>query len=260
MVREVTIGGKPLCEGYGLVLTSFSEDPPQPKTKKVEIPFGEDVDVTDAMGPVAFSNRAQRFELFSDLPAEGFAQLCSRILGELNGVMSDYRLSWDEGATYRGRWTVAETDYASPRCGRIALEVDVAPWKILPDREFTFNAYPAVTRSFESGRKDVRPEVTTLQDVVVTFKGVPETFPAGTHQSTNLAFAWGSNEATFECADWWFYQKGDTLVVNDPYISYDAETGTIVLADEIIGAFDPPVLTLDDSRQMVTVRYQWRDL
>lgn len=260
MGSEVIFQGTPLCAEYGLILNRFEEEPPQPKTKKVEIPFGEDVDVTDAMGPVAFSNRTQRFRFFSHLPSAGFAAICSRMLGEINGRMADYQLSWDPGATYRGRWAVTDTDYTEHGCGWIEVEVDVAPWKILPDREFTFNAYPAVTRSFESGRKDVRPEVTTLQDVVVTFKGVPETFPAGTHQSTNLAFAWGSNEATFECADWWFYQKGDTLVVNDPYISYDAETGTIVLADEIIGAFDPPVLTLDDSRQMVTVRYQWRDL
>lgn len=260
MASEVILDGVPMCAEYGLILSSFEEEPPEPKTQKVEIPFGEDVDVTDAMGPVAFSNRTQRFRLFSHLPAEGFAELCSRILGEVNGRMATYELSWDPGAVYRGRFAVSETDYTTPGCGWIELEADVSPWKIRPDRECTFSAYPAVTKVFESGRKDVRPEVTTAQDVYVTFKGTRETFPKGAHSSSNLAFTWGTNEATFECADWYFYQQGSTLVVNDPYISYDPETEAVALADEIIAGFASPTLTLDDSAQMVTVRYEWRDL
>ena len=260
MPAEVTVGGVPICSEYGLALVSFEEVPPKPKTQKVEIPFGEDVDVTDAMGPVAFSNRTHRFVLFSDLRADEFSKLSSRIVGELNGKMATYELSWDEGATYRGRWAVTEVDYASPRCGKVTLEADVSPWKIRPDHEYTFSAYPAVTKVFESGRKDVRPTVETAQDVYVTFKGTRETFPKGAHSSSNLAFTWGTNEATFECADWYFYQQGSTLVVNDPYISYDPETEAVVLADEIIAGFASPTLTLDDSAQMVTVRYEWRDL
>lgn len=260
MVHEVTFDGTPMCSTYGLVLESFEEEPPQPKTETVEIPFGEDVDITDQMGPVAFGNRGQIFRFFSPLPAERFEALASDFLARVNGRRARYQLSWDEGSTYLGRWAVTEVDYSSPRVGHLTVEADVYPWKIKPDREYTFNAYPAVTKDFESGRKTVRPSVETKQDVYVTFKGVRETFPAGTHSTANLAFEWGTNRATFECKDWWFYQQGSTLVVNDPYISYEADTGTVVLADEIIKAFSSPVLTLDDDRQMVTVRYEWRDL
>lgn len=257
---EVVFGTVPLCATYNLVVKHFEEDPPDPKTEKVEIPFGEDVDITDAFGEVAFSNRSMTIDFLAMCGGDEFRALVSEIMAMLHGQRSTFELSQDPDYTYQGRFQMTDVDYSDSRFGSFSLEVDVDPWKIRPDREYTFNAYPAVTRTFESGRKTVRPEVTTLQDVYVTFKGETETFPEGTHSSVNLAFTWGSNPVTFRCKDWWFYQTGNTLVVNDPYISYEAGTETIVLADEIISAFSSPTLTLDDSKQMVTVRYSWRDI
>ena len=257
---EVTFGSTPLCATFDLVVKHFEEDPPEPKTEVVEIPFGQDVDVTDAFGEIAFSNRTMTFEMLCLHGGDEFRRTVSDIMALLHGQRSTFEISQDPGYTYQGRFRVTEADYSDRRFGGLTIEVDVDPWKIRPSREYTFNAYPAVTRTFESGRKTVRPEVDTLQDVYVTFKDETETFPAGTHSSANLAFTWGSNEVTFRCKDWWFYQQGNTLVVNDPYISYEADTETIVLADEIISAFSSPTLTLDDSKQMVTVRYSWRDI
>lgn len=257
---EITFGDVPLCATYGLIIAHFEEDPPEPKTETVSIPFGDDIDITDSFGEVAYSNRKQTIDFLAMCGGKEFHKLMSEIMALLHGMRSTYELSFDEGYTYEGRFSVTDPDYSDSKFGKFSIEIDVSPWKIKPDREYTFNAYPAVTREFESGRKTARPEVTTLQDVYVTFKGKKETFPEGTHSSANLAFTWGTNEATFECAEWWFYQQGNTLVVNDPYISYEAETETIVLADEIIEAFQSPVLTLDDSKQMVTIKYPWRDI
>lgn len=257
---EVTFGSIPLCETYGLVVKHFEDEPPEPKTEVVEIPFGEDVDITDAFGEVNFSPYTMTIDFLALCGGDEFRELLSEIKARVHGQRSVFELSMDPGYTYQGRFKVTDPDYSDKHFGSFSLEVEVDPWKIKPDREYTFNAYPAVTRTFESGRKTVRPEVTTLQDVYVTFKGERETFPEGTHSSANLAFTWGTNSVTFQAKDWWFYQQGNTLVVNDPYISYDAETETITLADEIIEAFSSPVLTLDDSKQYVTVRYSWRDI
>lgn len=257
---EVTFGTVPLCKTYNLIIEHFEEEPPEPKTEVVEIPFGEDIDITDAFGEVNFSGRTQKIDFLAFCGGDEFHDLMSQIMALLHGQRSTYELSFDPGFTYQGRWRITDQDFSDKRFGRFSVEIDCDPWKIKPDREYTFNAYPAVTKIFDSGRKTVRPEVTTQQDVYVTFKGMTETFAKGTHSSANLAFTWGENTATFKCKDWWFYQQGNTLVINDPYISYDVETGTITLADEIIEAFNSPVLTLDDSKQMVTVKYLWRDI
>lgn len=252
-----TLGG--LCERFGLVVKHFEEDPPDPKTEKVEIPFGQDIDITDMLGEVAFSNRSMRIDFLALCGGEEFHALVSEVAGYLHGRRALFELSFDPGYYYEGRFTVTDVDYSDRRFGAFTLQVDVDPWKIQPDREYTFNAYPAVTKSFESGRKPARPEVTTQQDVYVTFAGDTETFPEGTHSSANLAFTWGTNVVTFQCKDWWFYQTGNTLVVNDEFISSDGE-GIVILDDEVVRAFSSPVLTLDDDKQMVTVRYSWRDI
>lgn len=258
--NEITVDGTPLCSTYKLVIKHFESNPPEPKTEKVEIPFGEDIDITDAFGEIAFSNRTMTVDFLALCGGEEFYTLISTLTSTIHGKRLTFELSQDPGYTYQGRFSITDTDYSDSLFGSFTVEIDVDPWKIMPDRTYTFNAYPAVTKTFESGRKTVRPEVTTKQDVYVTFKGEKETFPSGTHSSANLVFTWGSNTATFQCKDWWFYQTGNTLVVNDPYISYDAATETITLADEIISSFKSPTLTLDDSKQMVTVHYQWRDI
>ena len=257
---DVIIDSVALCETYKLVIKHFEAEPPEPKTQVVEVPFGEDVDITDAFGNVAFSPYTMKIEFLALCGGNEFRQLMSEIMARFHGKRSTFELSNDPGYTYNGRFKVTDPDYSGKRFGTFTLDVQVDPWKLKPGREYTFNAYPAVKKQFESGRKVVRPEVTTKQDVYVTFKGMRETFSEGTHSSANLAFTWGMNEVAFQCKDWWFYQQGDTLVVNDPYISYDVATGTITLADEIIESFTSPVLTLDDSKQMVTVRYSWKDM
>ena len=257
---EITINGTPFCETYRVVLAHFEEEPPEPKTEKVEIPFGTDIDITDAFGEIAFSNRTMTIDFLALCGGDDFRALISRILADIHGKRTSFSLSIDPGYTYNGRFQVTDPDYTDKLFGKFSIEIDVDPWKIKPDKEYTFNAYPAVTKIFDSGRRTVRPEVTTRQDVYVTFKDKREMFSEGTHSSANLAFTWGQNKVKFECKDWWFYQTGNTLVVNDPYISYEADTETIVLADEIISAFTSPTLALDDSKQMVTIRYSYGDL
>ena len=257
---EVTINGIDMCSTYGLIIKHFEEEPPEPKTEVVEIPFGEDVDITDTFGEVNFSPYVMMIEFLALCGGDEFKALMSEVKAQFHGQRLTFALSWDPGYTYQGRFRVTDPDYSDKQFGAFTLEVDVDPWKIMPDRVYAFNAYPAVTKTFESGRKTVRPEVTTLQDVYVGFKGERETFPAGTHSSAHLAFTWGMNQVTFQAKDWWFFQQGNTLVVNDPYVSYDQATETITFADEIIEAFSSPTLTLDDSKQMVTVKYSWRDI
>ena len=257
---DVIIDSVALCETYKLIVKHFEAEPPEPKTQVVEIPFGDDVDITDAFGDVAFSPYTMKIEFLALCGGDEFRRLVSEIMTRFHGKRSTFELLNDPGYTYNGRFKVTDPDYSNKMFGAFTLEVQVDPWKLKPDRVYTFNAYPSFMKIFESGRKTVRPEVTTLQNVYVTFKGMTETFTKGTHSSANLAFTWGMNKVAFQCKDWWFYRRGDTLVVNDPYITYDATTGTITLADEIIESFTSPVLTLDDSKQMVTVRYSWKDM
>ena len=257
---EVTFGDVPLCGTYGLVVKHFEEEPPEPKTEKVEIPFGEDVDITDAFGEVAFSNRSMTIDFLALCGGGKFRALMSEIMALLHGVRSTFELSQDPGYTYQGRFRVIDADYSDSRFGSLTLEVDVDPWKILPDREYTFSAYPAVVKQFESGRKPVRPEVTTQVRVMVTYNSVSEEFAPGTHSSANLSFRWGVQDVKFEALDWVFYQDGETMVFNDDLIEYDQGSSTITLEDEVIESLYQGWMTMDNSKQYVTVRYQWRDI
>ena len=259
---EITFGGTPLCKTYNLIIAHFEEDPPDPKTEIVEIPFGQDIDITETFGSVNFSNRTQTIEFLALCGGSEFRSLMNEIFSLVHGVRSTYHLSIDPEYTYQGRWTITDQDFSDRKFGKFTIQIDCDPWKIRPDMVYTFNAAPSVTKQFESGRRDVRPSVTTKQDVYVTFKGTREKFETGTHSSSNLVFTWGTNEATFETPEWYFYQTGETLVVNDAYISYDRATQSIVLADEIIELFSSSkrTLTLDDDISTVTVRYEWRDV
>ena len=257
---EVTFGGIPLCETYGLIVAHFEENPPEPKTEVVEIPFGTDIDITEAIGPIAFSNRTQTIEFLALCGGEEFRELYSRLLNLLNGVRESYTLSFDPGYTYNGRWTVASADFTDAKFGKLTVQIDTDPWKISREMEYVFSAYPAVTKTFESGKRPVRPVVTTGQDVTVIFKGISEIFPEGSHTSNNLLFTFGQNEATFQAKEFFLYFTQNRLVVKDDYISYDSDTESVVLDDEIISAFDTPTITLDDSKQLVKVTYTWSEL
>lgn len=277
---EVTFIDTPLCETFNLILAHFEEEPPEPKIETVEIPFGSDLDITDSMGEVAFHNRVQTFEFLAFCGHAEFRKLTNEIMGLVHGVKATYQMTLDPEYTYEGRWQVTEYDYSDRKFGKITMQVDTSPWKLKKEFEYTFNAYPAVTKYFESGRRAVRPTVTSQVSVYVTFKGLRETFPAGTHTSSNLLFTWGTNEATFEAGDWVCYQSGHSLVINDKFLSYfwslvypsdttwpsstlypgnDKILG-IEIDDDIVIGTEGTDLWLDDSRQYVTVRYSWWDL
>lgn len=108
--RTMTFDGTDLVNDLGLVYSSFSETLPVPKVNLVEIPYGTDIDITEALGPVAYGNGTHvlTFLVYGDTEAARL-QRKDAAIALLHGKMATYTLSWQQGVTYTGRAKVDVT-------------------------------------------------------------------------------------------------------------------------------------------------------
>ena len=145
--RDVTFNGKGLVADLGLHYSAFSEELPQPKVNVVSIPYGTDIDITETLGPVAFENGTHTlvFMAYGDTEAERLAKV-RRAIALLNGVRSQYSLSWDVGYTYTGRAKVS-VSHVFEHADVITIKIDRAPVKrgdsvtLSPSRHDQYGTY-----------------------------------------------------------------------------------------------------------------------
>lgn len=264
LTDDVIIGDMSF-KSLGLVLKHFEDVPPDAKIEVIDIPFGENVDVTNAFGDTAFSNRTHKFEWLAINVGDGhddFMQFVSSLSAKVHGVRTAYKLSFDPDYTYVGRWSIKSYEWHGNGFGSISMEVDVSPWKIKGHVVDTFCAYPPVIREYMNGRKFARPVVTTFVDTTVVSNGKSSNFKPGKHTSSNFMLYTGKNTAKFTATGSFKWSVGEnaTLHIDDQSINYDPSTQTVTIADELIEQFANSTLTLNNSAPIVTVEYDWKDL
>lgn len=104
--------GTNIITTHKLRYAGFEEEIPQPKVHKAEIIGGQDVDFTEQVGTMQYTNGTHtlRFLLYQDTEAQRITRL-NALISALHGKRTDYRLSW-LGATssdsyFCGRFTLA---------------------------------------------------------------------------------------------------------------------------------------------------------
>lgn len=202
---EVTWGDVALCETYGLFVEAFEETPPAPKTYIVDVPGGQDIDLTEALtGHTAYSNRRLTLSLYYDgRTGDGWAQVATDLKTLLHGMRSEFTLSWDPGYTYTGKASVTAIHYLPRRSCRVTVEIDASPWKVKEVHTETVSAVGGVTVTCESGRRPVHPLITCDYPVTVNWQGQQFVVPSGqTYRMTAVTFTQGENKIWLSIYAW----------------------------------------------------------
>ena len=197
--HTITVGGTDLCAAYGLVmLDSSTFSPPDVKTYTVDIPGGNGViDLTEALtGDVAYERREQEMEFACEEDGDWMDTL-RKVQGFLHGRAYDYRLSFDPGYTYHGRFAVTSTTHVGKwgeSVGHIVVKVAADPYKLKEHCSYRLNATGGRMYRFESGRRPVHPTIECESVCFVTWDGETITVPAGTYRLNDVVFREGFNE------------------------------------------------------------------
>ena len=193
-MRTIEVDGEDSFENWGLLLTSVTLSPPAPKTHLVDVPGGDgSIDLTEALtGDIAYGDRSQTFEFAVPVP-DSFETAKTRISNCVHGRRLAYRLSWDPGYTYYGRFAVKSYE-ESPGVGRIALDVVADPYKTRNTQSRRLNACGGRMYRLESGRKPVQPVIECGTPTRVTFGGRTTVLGIGTWRLNDVVFRQGWND------------------------------------------------------------------
>lgn len=185
---DVVWDGVPVCEKFGLVLTGFSETPPEPRTSSIKVPgrHGE-VDTSETVaGEMLYDSRKLKFTFACEADGDQAAMSAiTRLRGAMHGQRREFSLSWDEGYTYAGRAEVVEADIS--RGGySVTVTIDADPWKVRPGAAYRLDGTLGRTYEVESGARPVTPTVEAEQRTVIDYYG--ETFEFGPDKSVDDRF------------------------------------------------------------------------
>ena len=260
MSHEITFNGTPICSTYGLVLTEYSETPPEPKIYTIEVPYGQDIDISDSVVGVAFKDRVHEIGLFytGGTNQNDFEAKASQIYNALNGKRGTYTLSWDtwtdtatppvtHGYIYTGRVKVTGVEFMGYGSGLIKLQITSAPFKFKETMQVVKTFDSSDTFTLYAGRKRVSPKITTDGPVYIDY-GKTAYVGAGTWTiadfiidgSQNITLYAAANGTDATLGDYW----ADTL--------NDLKTRTLASLFTIAGTVVDP--------RIVTFEYEWSEL
>ena len=187
--------GTDTFNGFGLWLTEFTDEAPEPKTYTVDIPGGNGVvDLTEALlgGDVAYGQGYHTFELtFPELV--GFHELKTKVRNLLHGRKLDYQLSWEPGYTYTGRVSVSSEENFTSEYGVIMLEIERSPFKLKEEVTRYYDISNGLAVNVLSGRKRVQPTFELSDSTIVVFEGRRYVLPPGTYTLNDVWFTEGAN-------------------------------------------------------------------
>lgn len=251
--RHITFGSTDLMAEFPLYYSDFEETEPEPKTNKVVIPAGTDKDITEALGPVAFSNGTHTFKLL--MHSQSLEDELRRFKALVHGQRSAYALSWDEGYSYVGRWKVAETDYLTEEAALLTVSVDRYPWRVRSDGA-TFTPHPSETYVLEGSARFGELTLKLGQAGTVSIDGgTPVEYAAGTHVIPG-EFEEGT-EITVTFSTWYYYVDGTNLVVNPDY--YTASGTDVTFDDPPFSVVGTDIHCADSASQLVELDFTRRD-
>lgn len=200
--NRLIVGGVDITANFQLILIDgFVLNPPEPKVYEVEIPGGNGViDLTESLnGDVVYNNREQDFTFKAIYPAD-FESTKSKLSNFLHGKYFEYQLTWDMAYTYKGRFSVSSYSHiglAKGQLGEIVVHVSADPYKYLEDQVFRINASGGQHYYMPSGRKPVRPVISTTRATNIVWKDTITRVGVGTFRLNNVLFQEGINEIYF---------------------------------------------------------------
>lgn len=228
----VNYDGVDLCERFGITLSTFEQEPPEPKTTTVDIPAGVDLDITNALGATAFHNGLHRF-IFA-VTGVDVVERVTQLKNLVHGFYKAYTLSWDGGYTYKGRWQVTEIERVSYDCELVTVEVSHYPFKEKHE-SVVIDSHPVGTYTLEGSARYGDVTITLKQAATVKVGSTTYNLQAGTHVIASSLE--GDTTITVTVSEWYYYVDGTNLIVNPIYYT---QSGTDV-------TFTNPPFSVDDT-------------
>lgn len=193
--RDLTFNGTRLVADVGLIYSSFTETLPEPRTIYVNVPGGFPVDVSEALGGIAYGNgkHVLTFLLYASSEAERLEKK-ARIIALLHGNRASYTLSWEEG-TYTGRAVVAfehkwdDVDVVTVTITHDPIRTSTVSYYVYPIATYTSATYAQVydylkgaqsysvsVRTYQSGQAKLGSKSTvTIDNTTVDLGSVSST-------------------------------------------------------------------------------------
>jgi len=252
--RTVFFNGVDLKKKFGLLYSSFDEELPAPKVKTVDIPAGIDLDITEAVGPVSFSNGKHEFVFL--LLSDDIIDVMRNIKAMIHGKAASYALSWDPGYTYQGRWEV-DVKHLLPNADLLTMTVDRYPWKFRSE-SVDVNCHPKGSYKLKGSERYSNLSITTKQHASVKVgSAAAVSVNAGTTAIAGQAYGDTVVSAT---VDSWYYYITDAgnMVVKPGYLTIN---GTDADFDNTVFVLNGTDLDCpNEPTQHVTLKYTRKDL
>ncbi len=186
---DMTIGGESLRERTGAVAAGWTERPPEPVTRWLDVPGRRDgpLDVSEvATGSPEYGRRRLEVELLRIVP--GGRPQSTGWLTELRRWLHNRRfrfeVQWDPGYTYEGRFSVEE-NAAHDGIAEAKLGIECSPWKTRGERTYRVEASGGKTVLLRLGAPVV-PKVTCEHPCLVNYRGRTFAFEPGTSTDPDL--------------------------------------------------------------------------
>lgn len=213
---NVRIGDKYTFNDWGLKLSSMTIEFPETKKNLVNIPGADgSIDLTEALGDVAYKNRQLEF-VFDALGAyENWHVLCTDIADYLHGRTMKIILDTDPYYYYLGRLDL-ETEKTDDTIHEIVLSGEVDPYKYELQSSMEdwlwgpFNFRTGIIRNYKNlnvngsrtvniigRRKPIVPTIISDADMTVAFNGKTYRVRAGEQKIYRILIREGNNYLTF---------------------------------------------------------------
>lgn len=254
--RYIIFDGTNLKTAHDLRYVGFEEELPEPKISKVDIPAGMDIDITEAIGPVAYHDGKHTFKFFVYKPtASEVFDVERKLISTIHGKRAAYRLSWNPAFTYTGRAKVS-IEHRGDVAAIVTIEIEHAPWKSSELKTIDVNCHPSGTAILKGYDRYHTVWATLLQSGTTEVgSAAAVSRNAGTFLLTDDLYA--DTILTFTVADWWQYISGTNLVVNPNHI---AISGSNAQFDSNWTLNGTDLYCANEAKQHVTVTYYGWDL
>lgn len=213
---NIRIGEKRTFNDWGLLISGMTIGFPETKSNLVDIPATDgSIDLTEALGEVAYKNRHLEFVFDALGKYESWHGLCTEIANYLHGKKMKIILDTDQGYYYIGRLEL-DTTKSDDTIHEIVLAGDVEPYKyelqssLEPWRWDSFSFKTGVIRNYKdlkvSGsrtvkimglRKPIVPTIISNSVMTLSFGGRTYNIKAGEQKLYRLIIREGENFLTF---------------------------------------------------------------
>ena len=254
--RYIIFDGTNLKTEHGLRYVGFEEELPEPKIIKVDIPAGMDIDITEAIGPVAYHDGKHTFKFFVYKPtASEVFDVERELISTIHGKRAAYRLSWDPDFTYTGRAKVS-IEHRGDVAALVTIEIEHAPWKSSELKTIDVNCHTSGTARLEGYDRYHTVRARLLQSGT-TKVGSADAVSRNAGTFLLAVDIYADTTLTFAVADWWQYINGTNLVVNTNHISFSGNNAQFDSNWYVNGT---DLYCANEAKQHVTVTYYGLDL